>query len=401
MDKYEKCAEALMKLGDSIIAEKKKRNSIIKRTAFSISGLCAAAIIGIFALHNVPSAPKMTSEVSEIISADITTSDFAFTAVTTVSETTETKTQKTKVTTKQTTSIITKSSSAVTTSQQDKINTLTSTEKATQTMAVASVVQSEVIFTSLQPESTSTALSSIVTISQLESTQSTVLSDIVTISQSEPMLATTSNTTTSGSDIPTTTTSNYLSHDITTMVPINELSDIVGYGKEIVYQETTYTSESIVFSIEAIYEKIGEYGNIPICSTKMFSPKIKIALGINDMFYIFSNNNYSVNNLKEFIIDTGWDKSGYYIEYGIIGIGGQKVNNAINEILFSDAEMSEYLESVPYLSGKQAIIYSSSPFTIVVYENGYLKTEVNGKMIYFKIGEEKAESFFEYINQTV
>ena len=142
MDRFEKHAEYIMKRGDSIIAEKKKRNSIIKRTTFSISGLCAAAIIGIIALHNVPSAPKMTSEVSEVISADITTSDFAFTAVTTVSETTETKTQKTKVTTKQTTSIITKSSSAVTTSQQDKINTITSTEKVTQALSISAVSES-------------------------------------------------------------------------------------------------------------------------------------------------------------------------------------------------------------------------------------------------------------------
>lgn len=388
MDRFDKHTEYIMKRGKKIIAERKRRAKMIKRFSMSGAGVIAAAIVGIFTLHSAPSAPERIPVVSEVIS---TTSGY-------VSATAQTKAAKTTVATTTTTL---KAKEVTTNLSRSEMTATDTTSQATQTMAVASVVQSEVIFTSLQPESTSTALSSIVTISQLESTQSTVLSDIVTISQSEPMLATTSNTTTSESDIPTTTTSNYLSHDITTMVPINELSDIVGYGKEIVYQETTYTSESIVFSIEAIYEKIGEYGNIPICSTKMFSPKIKIALGINDMFYIFSNNNYSVNNLKEFIIDTGWDKSGYYIEYGIIGIGGQKVNNAINEILFSDAEMSEYLESVPYLSGKQAIIYSSSPFTIVVYENGYLKTEVNGKMIYFKIGEEKAESFFEYINQTV
>ncbi|MCR5111840.1 MAG: hypothetical protein K6B38_13220 [Ruminococcus sp.] len=395
MDRFDKHTEYIMKRGKKIIAERKRRAKMIKRFSMSGAGVIAAAIVGIFTLHSAPSAPERIPVVSEVIS---TTSGYVSDTVTTVSATAQTKAAKTTVATTTTTL---KAKEVTTNLSRSEMTATDTTLQATQTMAVASVVQSEVIFTSLQPESTSTALSSIVTISQLESTQSTALSDIVTISQSEPMLATTSNTTTSESDIPTTTTSNYLSHDITTMVPINELSDIVGYGKEIVYQETTYTSESIVFSIEAIYEKIGEYGNIPICSTKMFSPKIKIALGINDMFYIFSNNNYSVNNLKEFIIDTGWDKSGYYIEYGITGIGGQKVNNAINEILFSDAEMSEYLESVPYLSGKQAIIYSSSPFTIVVYENGYLKTEVNGKMIYFKIGEEKAESFFEYINQTV
>lgn len=401
MDRFEKHARELIERGEKIKAEMAYRTKIIKRFSLSGAGVLAAAIVGIFIMHNAPPAPERIPDVSEMISADITTSTYTSTTVSTASETTETKAVKTTFTTQQTTSVVSKSSLTNPSSQHGNTSAITSTANAESSAVQSTAVSTERSNVSSQPESTSTALSGIVTITQLESTQSTALSDIVTISLSEPMLATTSNTTTSESEISTTTTFNYLPHDITTMVPINELSDIVGYGKEIVYQETTYTSESIVFSIEAIYEKIGEYGNIPICSTKMFSPKMKIALGINDTFYIFSNNNYSVNNLKEFIIDTGWEQSGYYIEYGTTGIGGQKANNAINEILFSDAEMSEYLESVPYLSEKQAIIYSSSPFTIVVYENGYMKTKVNGKMIYFKIGEEKAESFFEYLNQTV
>lgn len=47
MDKRRKCALALMELGDSIIEKKRRRASIIRRAAFSVSGLCAAVLIGV------------------------------------------------------------------------------------------------------------------------------------------------------------------------------------------------------------------------------------------------------------------------------------------------------------------------------------------------------------------
>ena len=104
--------------------------------------------------------------------------------------------------------------------------------------------------------------------------------------------------------------------------------------------------------------------------------------------------------MKEFIIDNCWEQSGNYIEYGINEIRGEKADHAINDILFADAEKSVYSETTPFLSEKQAMIYSNSPFSIVIYENGYLESYINGKMIYFQIGEEKARSFFEYLDQT-
>ena len=47
MDKRRKCALALMELGDSIIEKKRRRASIIRRAASSVSGLCAAVLIGV------------------------------------------------------------------------------------------------------------------------------------------------------------------------------------------------------------------------------------------------------------------------------------------------------------------------------------------------------------------
>lgn len=51
MSRLRKKAELIMKYGDSVIAEKQRRTAIIKRTAYSVSGICAAVGIG-FSIWN-------------------------------------------------------------------------------------------------------------------------------------------------------------------------------------------------------------------------------------------------------------------------------------------------------------------------------------------------------------
>lgn len=87
MDKYEKCAESLMKLGDSIIAEKRRKASIIKRTAFSVSGLCAAIIVGVGIWHN--SSIKTPPEMDHFSENYIITSTEVSSAITTPAIVTE------------------------------------------------------------------------------------------------------------------------------------------------------------------------------------------------------------------------------------------------------------------------------------------------------------------------
>lgn len=389
MDKYEKCSEAIMKLGDSIIAEKKRKATIIKRAAISFSGLCAAAIVGIFALHNAPPAPERVSELSEVISADITTSGMTSAAVTTVSETSEIKTIRTTISSAKTSMTTTaKATEATTTAALTEITAADTTSQAAYTIAVPSAVQSTAVSTE----------SSIVS-SQSGSTSAST-SSTSAVSRSEPFVSVPVSGTASDTATSEITTTTFIEpkHYNTASIPSNKLSDIIGYGKEIVYEETVYTSDFLDYSTEIIDDEIGEYGNIPIYSLKMFSPRIKLTLGINNKFYSFSNKNYSAKDLNEFCIDIGWERSGNYIEYEMNGISGEKADYAINDILFADAEMSEYSESAPSLSEKQAAIYSNSPFTAIVYENGYLQVQVNSKNIYFQIGEEKAMSFFEYID---
>lgn len=59
MDKYRKSAEEIMRRGDAIIAEKKRRSVIYKRTAFAVSGLCAAIIAGV-GIWNNPQLKNLT-----------------------------------------------------------------------------------------------------------------------------------------------------------------------------------------------------------------------------------------------------------------------------------------------------------------------------------------------------
>lgn len=51
MSRLRKKAELIMKYGDSVIAEKQRRTAIIKSTAYSVSGMCAAVGIG-FSIWN-------------------------------------------------------------------------------------------------------------------------------------------------------------------------------------------------------------------------------------------------------------------------------------------------------------------------------------------------------------
>lgn len=51
MSRLRKKAELIMKYGDSVIAEKQRKTAIIKRTAYSVSGICAAVGIG-FSIWN-------------------------------------------------------------------------------------------------------------------------------------------------------------------------------------------------------------------------------------------------------------------------------------------------------------------------------------------------------------
>lgn len=407
MDKYEKCAESLMQLGDSIIAKKKKRCSMIKRAVFSVSGLCVAAIIGVFALHNVPSVSKRTSEVSEVISADIITSDVAFTADTTISGTAETKTPKTKVITKQTTSIITTNSSAVITSLQDKINTITSTEKATQTMAVAPVVQSEVISTLLQPESTSTVLSGIVTIPQSEHTQSV---SMLTTDADTTIL--TIDTAVSSMAISTDNSLSSFSSTNITMISDNLTSTTATISQNI-FDSTTYDLKNIRISKFKADNFLGttltminnEMREGSAFSIKGISKECAVMISYDDQkFYLYTNNNYLPSNLGQLLADTSLKqetliKNIVLYNNETVSIYTEDYSTLIWDMLnsISDSEYIEHEHLPATLTNKVEIIMDIPIFglyetKITIYTQGILKIALS-EDVYFNMDKAIVESF--------
>lgn len=89
MDRFEKRIAEIRKRGDVIIAERNRRSSIIKKVSFSVSGLCAAMIVGIgiwhySALQTPPDRNPIQSNDSFIATTTSHTSgNGSFTAVTT------------------------------------------------------------------------------------------------------------------------------------------------------------------------------------------------------------------------------------------------------------------------------------------------------------------------------
>lgn len=107
MDRFERRAQAIMERGDRIIADRQKKNTMIRRISFSVSGLCAAAliVIGIWkspALHRVPEIPQLpetvTTEAAETTAAATDAAEAVTTAVTEQPDERTTKTAERPVT---------------------------------------------------------------------------------------------------------------------------------------------------------------------------------------------------------------------------------------------------------------------------------------------------------------
>ena len=47
MKTYDETIDAIFAKGDAILEQKKKRSAVIKQTSYAVSGVCAAAIVGV------------------------------------------------------------------------------------------------------------------------------------------------------------------------------------------------------------------------------------------------------------------------------------------------------------------------------------------------------------------
>ena len=91
-----KIAERIFEKGDVILEQRKKRSTMIKRLTFSVSGMCAAAIAGVFVLHNDDIKNAVHHEDIPVITETSAVTSAEKTAVTTALETTSAGTSITK-----------------------------------------------------------------------------------------------------------------------------------------------------------------------------------------------------------------------------------------------------------------------------------------------------------------
>ncbi len=116
MDRFEKHAEYIMKRGDKILAEKAKKNKVIRRISFSCASAFAAVIVGFFAWRSMPPRTELPNDIIMPESTAITTSMYINTTSpqTTASVTSSgNNTFKTKTTRNETTTSIAITSTAV------------------------------------------------------------------------------------------------------------------------------------------------------------------------------------------------------------------------------------------------------------------------------------------------
>lgn len=146
IDIYEKRAEELMKLGDEILAERKRKSAIKRRAVFAVSGMCAALIVCVGILHNREQLDSVINPIPDkTIVSELTTETTAYTTTISPTDTAvvtvKTENTVTTVTTTQTGAVsdiesLTAEFSTVTTGSAGAQNlTTTHTENAKNTVA--------------------------------------------------------------------------------------------------------------------------------------------------------------------------------------------------------------------------------------------------------------------------
>ena len=108
MKTYDETIDAIFAKGDAILEQKKKRSAVIKQTSYAVSGVCAAAIVGVgiwritdhgkmpeSGISNIETAEEATTGVTVSSSATVTVSYTQTTNKTSTVKTTQTSSTKT------------------------------------------------------------------------------------------------------------------------------------------------------------------------------------------------------------------------------------------------------------------------------------------------------------------
>lgn len=360
MDRYEKSAEWLIKRGDAIISERKRKAAIIRRISFSVSGLCAAIIVGVSIWHN--SSINTPPDMNHFSENNIITNTTAYSEITT----------------------------------QHKVTIFSSTKavNVTTTQAISTTVVSKSSETKQSEQTT------------LINTTKTIITELT-----EPAIAET--TTTIGGS-PTNPDNNpsvqnyYLKFkDAVSGIQYTNISGNISaehicefLGKQ-------------VLTAKAENEEISS--NAELFSIKDISSDAMIAVKFegNDDFNIYRNQEYMPETLEEFIDDLGIEQyavlnsaeySDFSNGYELRNYYGFDTEMIINTLMdkpdavcykYSNLSIDKVTPKINIVCDMNEIVPLKAGFGIS--QKGYLITNLTGGGLAFYIGEEKAADIIRLI----
>lgn len=381
-DKYEKCAESLMKLGDSIIARRKRKVRIIKKIAFSLSGLCAAVLLSV-SLYQIQTPTDMKQFEQKIDVIEPTTADIH-------TETPHTSTEPPVTAATSSESQFTEGTVAVqTTENSTDLNTIPLTETYIAYESVVNDSYETVVSEAEQPEPN------------------------VEIQTEPPTIEEPAETVPVMPEIPVTPdTPDYSGHYLSFKADNSGIryTRVSGTVAESAIDELIGTQKL------AEKTKNGEIScNAELFSLKNISPSALLSVRYEEAadFVLYQNQDYKPDTLGDFIDDTGiniyaaFDSAEYsdftdgYQLRTYQGFESEKIIDFLLES--SDAECYSYSDLPPeqiipeinIICDMNSVIPLKSGFG--VSEKGYLTTNLTGGGIVFDIGKEKAVNIINYI----
>ena len=361
MDRYEKSAEWLIKRGDAIISERKRKAAIIRRVSFSVSGLCAAIIVGVGIWHNssINTPPEMAHMPESNIIITTTVSD------------------------------------EVTTHPRVTVSSSTKSVNVTTTQAI----------------STSAAISKSTETKQPAQTSQLITTKTIITELTEPAIAET--TTTIGGS-PTNPDNNpsvqnyYLKFkDAVSGIQYTNISGNIS---------ADHICESLGKQVITAKTENGEISsNAELFSIKDISSDAMIAVKLegNDSIYIYNNQEYMPKTLGDFINALGIEQyaamnsaeySDFSNGYELRNYYGFDTELIINTLMdksdavcykYSDLPMYKVTPKINIICDMNEIVPLKAGFGIS--QKGYLTTNLTGGGLGFYIGEDKATEVIDKI----
>ena len=323
MKTYDETIDAIFSKGDALIEQRRQKSVKIKQTSYAVSGVCAAAIVGvgIWRMNDLKKLPD--NRHSEIETVEEMTTTGTQTETYTTTSTVVSDKEKTKNTTAATTkNTVTSSTKNVTTkSKTTETTQITDKTSITESQSRKTTVQAsnQTETTTAQTEKMAAADTTTITTVQPDTTTKTSITHDVTESTKETSKTTTASaeiTTTAHNGIGETTTTQY-TDDITRKLPsiFNTIRlagadslDSKARDQEFIYSYHNFNENEIAGLLKEIHLNVNYDGkdlerDARIYEIKGYSADALIAVKFEgrDDYFLYCNKLYAPETLGEFI----------------------------------------------------------------------------------------------------